>query len=237
MRPKIVAAVLLALGTVCIAHAQPPPRSVIGQERPVIQTYFLRNEVYFLTNGQANAVALVTADGVVLLDAMPAGWGPAVTGTVQRLTYMPVTAIINTHAHEDHAGANAEYAETMQIVMHENSRRRLAGSVGAGTTVQTFSDHLPVTVGNRPLHVYYFGKGHTDADSIVVRYQGRIYRRPLRGEGPPGHRPGRWRQRPGAAGDAGSGRQGDHGRRARRHGPWALARQAHGWPCTLACLE
>ena len=167
MRPKTAAAVLLALGTVCIAHAQPPPRSVIGQERPVIQTYFLRNEVYFLTNGQTNAVALVTADGVVLLDAMPAGWGPAVTDTVQRLTYMPVTAIINTHAHEDHAGANAEYAETMQIVMHENSRKRLAGSV-AGKTVQTFSDHMPVTVGKRPLHVYYFGKGHTDADSIVV---------------------------------------------------------------------
>ena len=27
---------------------------------------------------------------------------------------------------------------------------------------------MPVTVGNRPLHVYYFGKGHTDGDAIVV---------------------------------------------------------------------
>ena len=64
---------------------------------------------------------LVTGDGIVLLDAMPAGWGPAVLDALQRVSYMPVTAIINTHAHEDHAGADAEYPETVQIVMHENS--------------------------------------------------------------------------------------------------------------------
>jgi glyoxylase-like metal-dependent hydrolase (beta-lactamase superfamily II) len=130
--------------------------------------YFLRNEVYFLNGGRANAVAVVTADGIVLIDTMPAGWGPAVVETLQRVSYMPVTAIINTHAHEDHAGAGAEYPGTVQIVMHENSSKRLARSAGADRTVKTFSDHMPVTVGKRPLHVYHFGRGHTDGDAIVV---------------------------------------------------------------------
>ncbi len=168
MRRNTVAAMLLAVGTMCVAHAQPPPGRVISQEHLVVEVYFLRNEVYFLSNGRTNALAVVTGDGVVLLDAMPAGWSPAVLEKLQRLTDIPVTTIINTHGHEDHAGADAEYAETIQIVMHENSRRRLAESAGAGKTVNTFSDHTSVTVGNRPLHVYYFGKGHTDGDAVVV---------------------------------------------------------------------
>jgi len=160
MRLNTAAAILLALGTVRVAHAQPPGR--------VVEAYFLSNEVYFLTNGRSNALGVVTADGIVLLDAMAAGWGPAVLDKLQGLTDMPVTAIINTHAHEDHAGADAEYPEAAQIVIHENSRRRLARSAGAGKTFKTFSDHMPVTVGKRTLHVYYFGKGHTDGDAIVV---------------------------------------------------------------------
>jgi cyclase len=168
VRLNTVGAMLLALGTVCVAHAQQPPGRVIGQKDFVAQAYFLRNEVYFLTNGRTNAVAVVTGDGVVLLDAMPAGWSAAALEKLQRLTDIPVTTIINTHAHEDHAGADAEYPGTVDIVMHENSSKRLAGSMGAGKTVKTFSDHMLVTVGKRPLHVYHFGKGHTDGDAIVV---------------------------------------------------------------------
>ena len=133
-----------------------------------MEVYFLRNEVYFLTNGRANAVAAVTGDGIVLLDAMPAGSGRAVLDALQPVSYMTVTAIINTHAHEDHAGADAEYPGAVQIVMHENSARRFARGAGAGKAVTTFSDRMPMTIGKRPLHVYYFGRGHTDGDAIVV---------------------------------------------------------------------
>lgn len=165
MRPNTLAVMLLALGTVCVAYAQQPP-SPVSQKQ--VETYFLRNEVYFLTVGRANAVAAVTGGGIVLLDAMPAGWGPAMFRALEQVSYMPVTAIINTHAHEDHAGAAPEYPPPVQIVMHENTSRRLARKMGAGRTVKTFSDHMPVTLGNRPLHVYYFGKGHTDGDAIIV---------------------------------------------------------------------
>src|SRR5262245_45011928 len=160
MRARTAAAMLLALVTVCAAHAQQPPG--------IVDAFFLSNEAYFLTNGRVNAVAAVTADGIVLLDAMPAGWGRAVLNKLQDLTDMPVTTIINTHAHEDHAGADAEYPDAVQIVAHENSSRRLGRSTGAGKTIKTFSDHIPMTVGRRLFHVYYFGKGHTDGDAIVV---------------------------------------------------------------------
>jgi cyclase len=159
---------LLALGIVCVAYAQQPPSGGNSPKQLFVDVSFLRNEVYFLSNGRANAVAVVTAGGIVLLDAMSAGWGPAGVDALQKVSYMPVTAIINTHAHEDHSGADAEYPGPVQIVMHENSRKRFAQGAGPGRTVRTFRDHLSVTVGKRPLHVYYFGKGHTDGDAIVV---------------------------------------------------------------------
>ncbi len=167
MRLNTATATLLALGTVCVAHAEQSSCGIIGQERSSVEAYFLGSEVYFLSNDQSNALAIVTADGVVLLDAMSAGWSSAVLNTLQRVTYMPVTTIINTHAHEDHVGADPEYPGAVQIVIHENGSGRLARST-ADKPVTTFSDRMPITVGNRQLHLYYFGKGHTDSDVIVV---------------------------------------------------------------------
>src|SRR5262249_35350327 len=129
---------------------------------------YFYGEAFFLTNGEVNAVAVGTSDGTVLLDAMPAGWSSGVLDALHRVTDMPVNTIINTHVHGDHAGADAEYPGTVEIVMQENSRKRFAQNTGPGKTVKTFSDQMPVTVGNRKLVVYHFGKGHTDGDAIVV---------------------------------------------------------------------
>jgi glyoxylase-like metal-dependent hydrolase (beta-lactamase superfamily II) len=90
-----------------------------------------------------------------------------VRDALQRVTEMEVTTIINTHAHEDHAGADAEYPGPVQIVMHENSSKRFAKSA-AGKSVKTFGDRLTLTFGNRQVYVYHLGKGHTDGDAIVA---------------------------------------------------------------------
>lgn len=166
MKLNTAAAVLAGVATVSVALAQQPPGKRANQKQ--VDAYFLRNEVYFLSNGEANAIAAVTGDGIVLLDAMPAGWGGAVLNTLQVVSYMPVAAIINTHVHGDHAGADAEYPAPVQIVMHDNSAKRFAKGAGPGKTITTFRDHLPLALGKRPIHVYHFGKGHTDGDAIIV---------------------------------------------------------------------
>ena len=190
---------------------------------------FLRNEVYFLSVGRANAVAAVTGGGIVLLDAMPAGWGPAVLEALQQVSYMPVTTIINTHAHEDHSGADAEYPGPVQFVMHENSSRRLAREhrrrqdrqdlqrSHAGDCRETAAACVLL---RQRTYRWRRHRRHT-------RHQDRIHWRPLRGENPSGRRSGLRRQRPGAAADAGTGRQGDHWRRPCHHGPWTLAGTAN----------
>ena len=172
MKLRALAVALAVSGTLSVTHAQQRPRTVaitpIGPLVSIANPEYTFAEVYFLWNGGANVLAVGTPDGAVLIDAKLSGWGPAALEALGQVTDMPVTTIINTHAHDDHAGADNEYPGTVEIVMHENSSKRLTRSAGAGKTVKTFGDRTSVTVGNRPLHVYYFGKGHTDGDAIVV---------------------------------------------------------------------
>ncbi len=172
MRLSAVAATLTAFSTLCLIHAQQPPRKVgitpVGPLISIFSKQYFFTELYFLSDGGANALALVTDEGAALIDAKLPGWGSAVLEALRQVTDSPVTTIINTNPLEDHVGANAEYQGAVQIVMHENSSKRLARSAGPGRTFKTFSDHLPLTFGKRVVHLYHFGKGYTDGDVIVA---------------------------------------------------------------------
>jgi glyoxylase-like metal-dependent hydrolase (beta-lactamase superfamily II) len=177
MRLHAAAAVLAGFSTLCVVQAQQPSRTVgitpIGPLISISDPAYFFAEVYFLSNGGANALALVTDDGAVLVDAKLPGWSSAVRDALQRVTDLEVTTIINTHAHEDHAGADAEYPGPVQIVMHENSSKRFAKSAG-GKSVKTFGDRLTLTFAKRQVHIYHLGKGHTDGDAIVAIPDSRV---------------------------------------------------------------
>ena len=51
----------------------------------------------------ANAAALATVDGLVLVDCGLAQMGPGILGKLRELTNLPVAAVIFTHGHVDHA--------------------------------------------------------------------------------------------------------------------------------------
>jgi glyoxylase-like metal-dependent hydrolase (beta-lactamase superfamily II) len=173
---------IVVLGTLSGVHAQQPPsRTVvihtIGQQVPITDPTYAFAGVYFLSNGGANAMAVVTEEGVVLLDAKLPGWGPAVLETLQQVTNEPVVRIINTNSDEDHAGATGEYTGKVEVVRHENASRRFLKRAGAGAAppaIKAFGDRLSLTVGGTQLHVYHFGKGHTDGDAIVVMPHARM---------------------------------------------------------------
>ena len=122
---------LAVFGTLCVTHAQQPSgRDIavfpIGPLVAISNPEYAFQEVYFLrASGVANSVGIGTTAGTVLIDTKSPGWGPAVLSALQQVTDMPVTTIINTHGHDDHAGANGEYPQPVEIVMHENTRNRL----------------------------------------------------------------------------------------------------------------
>ena len=139
--------------------AQPPE----PEEKVVaIDTLDVRDTVYHLTHGGGNGLAFIDelTGGIVLIDTKLPGWGQAMASAVGQVTDLPVTTIINSHGHPDHAGSNGEFAGAVQIIAHENAR-----DVGA---TQTFADRYSLLEGFDRIDLYYFGLAHTDGDIIVV---------------------------------------------------------------------
>jgi glyoxylase-like metal-dependent hydrolase (beta-lactamase superfamily II) len=186
MRRSLVLGTLVAAGLLSAAvgaaqrggRGAAPPMEV-GVER-------LADNLYVLTGGGGNTAAFVTADGVVLVDTKLPGWGQPLIDKVAELTDRPITTIINTHTHFDHASGNVEFPASVQIVTQENTARlmREANPVlgiqtgpqpniyeengGRGYATRTFTDRLTLGTGNDRVELYHFGRAHTSGDAFVV---------------------------------------------------------------------
>jgi cyclase len=123
--------------------------------------------LYVLIGGGANTLALMRDEGVVVIDTKLPGWGTAIREAIEAASDRPVATIINTHAHLDHAGGNTEFPRPVEIVAHANA----AASVGATRTV---TDRLTLFTGPDQIDLYYFGRGHTNGDLVVVFPQKRL---------------------------------------------------------------
>ncbi len=163
-----VVVAVLAAGPAGPAAAQP--------ERIVsIDTLNVRDVLYHLGGGGGNGLALIDEinGGVVLIDTKPPGWGAAVREVIEQVTDLPVTTIINTHAHEEHAGSNAEFPDATTIVAHANARAAMLrdgryAEGGPGLPTTTFTDRYSLLDDLDRIDLYHFGPGHTDGDVVVV---------------------------------------------------------------------
>ena len=137
-----------------------------------IDTLNVMDTLYHLSGGGANSLALIDEinGGVVLIDTKRRGWGQAVRDALDGVTDLPVTTIINTRAHPDHAGSNGEFKATVQVVAHENTRANLArmGADAASLPSKTFADRFSLLEDLDRIELYHFGPAHTDGDIVVV---------------------------------------------------------------------
>src|SRR5262245_14315939 len=139
-----------------------------------MRTLSVYDILYVVSGAGTNTGALLTDKGSVLVDAKLPGWGKPVRDTLDAVTEQPVTLIINTHAHPDHVGANSEFPTAMEIAAQENTKARMAkSSAFSGANARylpnrTFVDRLTLDANGDPIDLYYFGRGHTDGDAVVV---------------------------------------------------------------------
>ena len=137
-----------------------------------IDTLNVMDTLYHLSGGGANSLALIDEinGGVVLIDTKRRGWGQAVRDALDGVTDLPVTTVINTRAHPDHAGSNGEFKATVQVVAHENTRANLArmGADAASLPSKTFADRFSLLEDLDRIELYHFGPAHTDGDIVVV---------------------------------------------------------------------
>lgn len=175
---RLVAAATLLAALLAVGVAMPPAAcAAAGQgaaRRVVLESLDVSDNIYLLRGGGINTLALVREDGVVLVDTLGAGWGPATRAALDNLTTAPVTMIINSHAHADHTGGNGEFPYVTEIVAHENAKRMMEtmatfdGADARHLPNRTFSNTLTLLDGIDRIELHHFGPAHTDGDILVV---------------------------------------------------------------------
>lgn len=170
MRRLIVLSALVVIGSWSV--------SAVGlqqtQGTKVIEVEKLRDNLFVLRGGGGNTAVFVGSAGVTIVDAKNPGWGQPIIDKVRELTPKPVTTIINTHTHGDHVSGNVEFPATVDVVTHANTKANMEkmdifkSNGGRGLPKRTFADRLTIGKGPEQIDLYYFGRGHTNGDAMVV---------------------------------------------------------------------
>jgi cyclase len=169
MRRLVLVGILAAVGVAGIAARQ--PASAPPQTAELVK---VKDNLFVVKGGGGNTAALVTRTGVVLVDTKLGGWGERIMQQVRSVTDKPVTMIINTHTHGDHVGSNEFFPASVEVVAHANTRTNMekmpafAGEKAQFLPDRTYTDRLTLGSGTDRIELRYFGRGHTNGDTIVV---------------------------------------------------------------------
>jgi glyoxylase-like metal-dependent hydrolase (beta-lactamase superfamily II) len=174
----IVLAALMAVGAllIAVARAQPSPEMVRLEK--------VQDNLYLITGGRGmgaqsggvsgNTTVFVATSGVVVVDTKYPGFGKTILDQVKSVTSKPVTMVINTHTHGDHTGSNNGMPRTAEVVAHENTLANMTrmaafrGENAAFLPKKTFTERLSLLGGTERIDLYYFGRGHTNGDIVIV---------------------------------------------------------------------
>ena len=183
MKRCVVLTALIAIGGLSLTLAgyqggSPGPSAAALQATKIEK---VKDNLYIITGSSdlaafsgGNTAVFITDNGVVLVDTKLPGWGPTILERVRTVTNKPVTAIINTHSHNDHSGSNEFFAASVTSVVQENTRANMAkmeefrGDKAKFLPEQIFKDKLSIGKGKDQIDLYYFGRGHTSGDAFIV---------------------------------------------------------------------
>lgn len=167
MRRIVVLGVLLAVGVAVVGR--------LAAQGNVAEIEQVKGNLYMITGGGGNTAAFVTEGGVVVVDTKNPEWGGAILDKIRTVTDRPVTMIINTHTHGDHVGSNIDFPLPVEIVAHANTKTNMEKMAPFRSATgrqyvpgRTYTDRLSLLEGDEQIDLYYFGRGHTSGDSVVV---------------------------------------------------------------------
>ena len=152
----LVMILMLAMLSVGGATAQEVKREIT---RVTFDTYRFQNK--FHVN-----MFVITGDGVVVTDPINAEAAAWLKAEIAKLTDEPITHLIYSHSHGDHASGGTAYGEVPNVIMHENA----PGDIDQVEASKRFSDQLTFKVGTKTFELTYLGPGHgKDLIAVVVR--------------------------------------------------------------------
>jgi len=133
----------------------------------------VRESLYEIEGDGGNVAVEVTNQGVILVDDKYERDHNAIVAAIQSVTAQPVKYIFSTHYHEDHAGGNAKFLPTSEIISTRNARinilehKQLDASPGILPARVVFTEEASVFLGGSEVRARYFGRGHTNGDAVI----------------------------------------------------------------------
>ncbi len=164
MRAALVALLSLALLGAYV-HAQ------FGQQAAKLDLVKVKDDLFVIHNDfvPGNTTALITSEGVVLVDDKFEIDHDNIMAQLKKVTSQPVKYVINTHFHGDHSGGNAKLqALNAHVVASEAARRKMVETKMPGLPNVTLENRLRLYVGGKRIEVHYLGRAHTDGDVVVL---------------------------------------------------------------------
>jgi glyoxylase-like metal-dependent hydrolase (beta-lactamase superfamily II) len=147
-----------------------------------IVTHKLRNNISVLEGSGGNIAVLAGPDGKVMIDAGIGVSRPQLAKALADLGTDPVTHLVNTHWHFDHADGNAWlHSVGAKIIAQGNTRKHLARTErvedwdynflalpSGGIPGEVFATDKSLKLYGASIHLKYYGPAHTDGDISVT---------------------------------------------------------------------
>jgi glyoxylase-like metal-dependent hydrolase (beta-lactamase superfamily II) len=119
--------------------------------------------------------ALVTNDGVLLVDDKFEIDHDSIMAALKTVTSQPVKYVINTHYHGDHSGGNAKLQAlgTLAVASIE-ARASMVAANQAGQPNITVGDRAEIFIGGKKVEIHKVGRAHTNGDVVVLFPEQRV---------------------------------------------------------------
>jgi glyoxylase-like metal-dependent hydrolase (beta-lactamase superfamily II) len=172
---KFHARPLLAL--LCVFAFAPYASAQFGSAPAELELIKLKDDLYVIHNANVpgNSTALITDEGVILVDDKFEIDLDNILRLLATVTDQPVKYVINTHFHGDHSGGNARLQAAGSIaIASENARIRMVDGNQPGLPDFTVEQRGHLYLGGKSAEIYWFGRSHTDGDIVVLFPEDRV---------------------------------------------------------------
>lgn len=149
----VIAAMLVAAAP---AAAQEAKRSISN----------VTGDVYRFQNNFHVNVFIETADGVIVTDPINAEAAAWLKAEIAKMTDKPITHLIYSHSHGDHASGGTGYGDVPTVIAQENAPADIDGVA----PTERFAETKVIETGGKTIELTYLGPGHgTDLIAMVIR--------------------------------------------------------------------